>query len=143
MKRFTACWLMAASAWALAASGIQVLQPKAFATAPGAPTALVLLSLHNTGGSADTLLGARTPLAGKVEIHSMDMTGSVMSMRPMASVPVPVGSLVEFRSGGKHLMLVGLARPLEPGMVIPLTLKFQKAGEIKVNVPVLPMTAVR
>jgi periplasmic copper chaperone A len=56
---------------------------------------------------------------------------------------VPVGSLVEFRSGGNHLMLVGLARPLVAGMVLPLTLKFQRAGEIKVNVPVMPMTTGR
>ena len=143
MKLINVLWLMSLSAWAAAASGIQVMQPRAFATAPGAPTALVLLSLHNTGASADTLLGAKTPLAGKVEIHSMGTTGGVMSMRPLTSVPVPVGALVEFTSGGNHLMLVGVARPLEAGMVVPLTLKFQKAGEIKVNVPVLPMTALR
>jgi periplasmic copper chaperone A len=143
MKRLNALWLAAMSTLAQADSGIQVLQPKAFATVPGAPTALVLLSLHNTGASADVLLGATTTLAGKVEIHGTDMRSNVMSMRTLQSVPVPVGSLVEFRSGGNHLMLVGLAQPLTVGMVVPLTLKFQKAGELKVNVPVQPMTATR
>jgi copper(I)-binding protein len=133
-----AMYVVAASA---ADSGIQVMQPKAFATAPGAPTALVLLSLHNTGAVADTLLGASTPLAARVEMHSMNMVGGVMSMRPLATVAVPVGSLVEFRSGGNHLMLVGLTRPLTPGMVVPLTLRFQKAGAQQLSIPVLPMTA--
>jgi periplasmic copper chaperone A len=146
MQRTLILWLIAlstlpAAVAALTAPGIQVLQPSAFATAPGAPTAVVLLTLHNIGASADTLLGAKTPLAGKVEFHSSRMSGGVMSMRPLAKVPVPVGSLVEFHSGGNHLMLVGLVRPLTAGMVIPLTLKFQKGGELKVDVPVLPMTA--
>src|SRR5258706_11190384 len=100
MKRLNILWLLAASTCGMAASGLQVLQPRAFATAPGASTALVLLGVHNTGASADTLLGASSPLAGKVEIHAMTITGNVMSMRPLASVPVPVGALVEFASGG-------------------------------------------
>jgi copper(I)-binding protein len=40
-------------------------------------------------------------------------------------------------------MLVGLLRALEAGTMVPLTLKFQKAGEIKVSVPVLALTAQR
>ena len=141
MRSIATLVLLAWSALAAAASAIQVMQPKAFATPPGAPTALVLLSLHNTGASADVLLGAKTPLAGKVELHGTSMAGGMMRMRPLDRVPVPVGALVEFKSGGNHLMLVGLPRPLTAGMVIPLTLVFQKAGEVKVNVPVLPLTA--
>jgi periplasmic copper chaperone A len=131
---------LAFGAPALADSGIQVMQPRAFATPSGAPTALVLLTLHNIGATADTLLGASTPLAAKVEMHSMDMTGGTMRMRPLKNMPVPVGSLVEFRSGGNHLMLVGLKRPLVAGQVVPLTLRFQKAGAVRVDVPVVPLT---
>jgi copper(I)-binding protein len=128
---------------AAAASAIAVMQARAFATAPGAPTALVVLSLHNTGATADRLLGARTPLAGKVEIHGSSMSDGVMRMRALSALDVPVGGMVELRSGGNHLMLIGLAQPLTAGMVVPLTLTFALAGNVSVNVPVLPMTAQR
>jgi copper(I)-binding protein len=147
MRRATlllCCTLMCTLAVdAAAAAAIAVMQARAFATAPGAPTALVLLSLHNTGAMADRLLGARTPLAGKVEIHGSSMSGGVMRMRALAAVDVPVGSMVELRSGGNHLMLIGLAQPLTAGMVVPLTLTFAVAGKVRVDVPVLPMTAQR
>jgi copper(I)-binding protein len=147
MRRATlllCCTLMCTLAVdAAAAAAIAVMQARAFATAPGAPTALVLLSLHNTGAMADRLLGARTPLAGKVEIHGSSMSGGVMRMRALAAVDVPVGSMVELRSGSNHLMLIGLAQPLTAGMVVPLTLTFAVAGKVRVDVPVLPMTAQR
>ena len=133
--------LLAAGCVQAATPDISVMQPRAFATAPGAPTALVLLSLHNTGGVADTLLGVSTPLAASAEMHATTITGGVMSMRPLASIEIKPGAMVEFRNGGNHLMLIGLTRPLSAGMTIPLTLKFARAGALKVNVPVLPMTA--
>lgn len=132
---------LAAGCIQAATPGIAVMQPKAFATAPGAPTAMIVLSLHNTGGSADTLLGGSTPVAGKVEMHGTTMQAGVMSMRPLAAVEVQPGATVEFRSGGNHLMLLGLTGPLVAGAVIPLTLKFARAGDVKVSVPVLPLAA--
>ena len=39
--------------------------------------------------------------------------------------------------GGDHLMLVGPVRAFGLGERIPLTLRFRKAGDVKVKVPVL------
>jgi copper(I)-binding protein len=50
----------------------------------------------------------------------------------------PGGELV-LKPGGKHVMLMGLVRPLEPGATIEITLNFDKAGPVKVQVPVKAM----
>jgi periplasmic copper chaperone A len=131
--------LLVAARMAAAAdsSGLMVLGARAMATLPGAPNSVVYLTLHNAGGGADRLLGASTPLARRVEIHGADMSQGVNRMRPLDGVAVAVGSLVEFKSGGAHLMLLGLSKPLQAGMVIPLTLRFQRAGSIALQVPVV------
>jgi periplasmic copper chaperone A len=121
-----------------AASNIMVMQARAMASIPGAPAGVVYLTLHNAGGTSDRLLGASTPLAQKVEMHGGGMSHGVAIMRPLEGIDIAVGSIVEFKTGGNHLMLIGLQRPLTAGMVLPLTLKFQKSGEQKVNVPVMP-----
>ncbi len=137
---------MATGWWALlfvvanAASGMMVMQAKAVASIPGAPTSVVYLMLHNAGGTGDRLLGASTPLAQKVELHSSAVSDGVATMRPLDGVDIAVGSMAEFKSGGNHLMLIGLKQPLTAGMVLPLTLKFQKSGQLTVNVPVVALT---
>jgi copper(I)-binding protein len=124
------------SAGAQAASGLMIMNARALASIPGAPTSVVYLSVHNAGGSSDRLVSASTPLARKVEFHSSSLSQGVVSMRPLAGVNIAVGSMVEFRNGGNHLMLVGLLRPLVAGTKLPLTLHFQKAGDLTVMLPV-------
>ncbi len=45
------------------------------------------------------------------------------------------------RPGGLHVMLIDLTAPLQPGQTIPLTLRFEKAGEVTVQVAVRPAGA--
>lgn len=85
---------------------------------------------------ADRLLGASTPAATRVELHTMAMAGDVMQMRQIDAVELPAGQQVEFKPGGLHLMLLGLKRPLAAGSALPLTLRFERAGEIRVELAV-------
>ncbi len=65
------------------------------------------------------------------------MAGSgMMTMQEVASVPVPAGESVSFAPGGYHVMLMELAKPLEVGSSVPLTLTFAKAGEVQVTAEV-------
>ncbi|MFT3905290.1 MAG: copper chaperone PCu(A)C [Steroidobacteraceae bacterium] len=121
---------------AVAAQTLHVMQPTASATPPTATTAAVYLMVHNAGASSDRLIGASTPIADKVEIHTVEMKGDVMQMRPVDGLDLAVGGMIEFATGKQHLMLVGLKQPLKAGDKFELTLKFAKAGELKVNVPV-------
>jgi hypothetical protein len=86
--------------------------------------------------TADRLLSAASPVAKKAELHSMEMAGMVMKMRPMAALDVPAGQPVTLKPGGEHIMLLGLNGPLREGQSFPLTLTFEKAGVREVTVAV-------
>ncbi len=87
-------------------------------------------------GAADRLLSASSPAAGTAEIHSMTMDGNVMKMRQVDAIELAAGQTGELKPGGYHLMLMGLKAPLKAGDQFPLTLKFEKAGEVVVTVKV-------
>ncbi len=69
-----------------------------------------------------SLVGASSPLAKTVEIHEMAMEGGVMRMRALKSLELPAGKRVEFKPGGYHIMLLGLAKPLAAGETVPIEL---------------------
>lgn len=84
----------------------------------------------------DRLVSASTPVAKKAELHTMEMAGMVMKMRPLAGLDIPAGQPVTLKPGGEHIMLIGLNRPLREGQSFPLTLTFEKAGVREVTVAV-------
>lgn len=93
------------------------------------------LWLHNSG-PADRLLSASTPVAAAVELHTMSMEGDVMRMRQIDAIDLPTDEHVELQPGGRHLMFTGLKRPLKAGERVPLSLRFEKAGVVTVEMPV-------
>ena len=91
-----------------------------------------------TGGvSGDRLLSASAGVSKAVELHQMAMEGSVMRMREVPGIDVPAGQTVALKPGGLHIMFMGLSQPLKAGDSFPLTLRFEKAGEVKVDVKVM------
>lgn len=91
------------------------------------------------GAGADRLVSARADIAARVELHTMTMDGDVMRMREIDAIEVPAGRTVELKPGGLHLMFMDLKTPLAAGTRFPLTLRFEKAGEVRVEVPVQRM----
>src|ERR1700758_5399623 len=51
--------------------------------------------------TADRLVSASSPVAKKVELHTMTMEGSTMKMRPMAGLDIPAGQAVSLKPGGE------------------------------------------
>lgn len=94
------------------------------------------MALRNTGTLPDRLVSAASPAARVVELHTHIRDGDVMRMRPVADIPVPPGQTVRLQPGGLHVMLIGLARPLERGQQIPVTLRFERGGEVTVMLDV-------
>jgi len=84
----------------------------------------------------DRLLSVASPVAKKVELHTMEMAGMVMKMRPLAGLDIPAGQPVTLKPGAEHIMLEGLGAPLREGQSFPLTLTFEKAGAREVSVAV-------
>lgn len=107
----------------------------------GAPTAAGYLTLYNHGNDADRLLAASSALAKTVSLHATLMENNVMKMRAQEAVEVPGGGMVELAPGGLHLMFVGLQRTLNEGDTVPVTLSFERAGEISVELTVKPRGA--
>ena len=114
---------------------IMIGHPYARATAPGQSVGGAFLTLDNRGAD-DRLLSATSEMARSVELHSMSMDGTVMRMRQVDGVAAPAGKVIELKPGGLHIMLMGLKAPLKAGDTFPLTLRFEKAGEVTVTVNV-------
>ena len=117
------------------AAKFEVSAPWAAITPAGAKVGAGYFTINNPG-EADTLLGAASPRAKKVELHEMKMDGAMMSMRPVAAVEVPAGAKVTFAPGGYHLMFIDIDAPFADGQTIPVTLTFEKAGAVEVDLAV-------
>lgn len=103
-------------------------------TPPGAPAGAGYLSITNTGARPDRLLSGSSPVAERVEVHEMKLTGGVMRMRPVTGgISVPPGRSVQLAPGGYHVMLIGLKKPLVVGVIVPVTLRFERAGAVEVG----------
>jgi copper(I)-binding protein len=100
-------------------------------------TAAVYMTIANNGADGDRLLGGETDVAQAVEIHDLADVDGMMQMRPLPEgLEIPGGSEVVLESGGLHVMLFGLTRDLPNGETYELTLAFERAGEVTLEVPV-------
>lgn len=126
------------------AAGIDVEQPWARATPAGAQTGAVYMTLDNKSGVADRLTAVASDVAAKVQLHQMKVENGVMQMREVAGgLPIAAGGAVVLKPGSYHVMLIGLKKPLVAGDKIALTLTFEKAGTVSVDVPVQALGAMQ
>lgn len=121
---------------------LEIGHPWARATPPTAPTGGGYLSVKNTGTAPDRLMSVSSPAAKTIQVHEMKMEGSVMRMREIdGPLEIKPGETVTLAPGGMHLMMMGLKAPLKQGEKVPLTLVFEKAGKIDVDLSVVAMGA--
>jgi copper(I)-binding protein len=135
--------LAAAGLYATAAlAQVSVQDPWIRATVPTQKTTGAFMQLR--AAKAARLVEARTPVAGRVEIHQMEMQGQTMRMHAVDSLALPAGQPVDLASGGYHIMLFDLQHPLKEGEQVPLTLTTVgadgKRDSVTVQVPVRPLT---
>ena len=105
-------------------------KPWARATAPGAKVAGGYMLIRNQG-AADRLVSASSPAAAKVELHVHVNDNGVMRMREVPGYDVPAKGSFELKPGGAHLMFLDIKQPFKEGEKLPVTLKFEKAGEVR------------
>jgi len=118
------------------AAGVTVQDAWAAPTPGGVTVSAGYLTIANTGAEADALIGASSPRAGRVEIHEMAMDGDVMRMRPVERLEAPAGGSVALAPGGTHLMFFDVTAPFAEGESVAVTLTFEHAGEVAVELPV-------
>lgn len=76
------------------------------------------------GPRARTLHRVTADYAVRAEMHESMGSGARMSMRPLETVPIPAGGAVEFKPGGRHVMLFDIDRRAKPGASTLLTFVF-------------------
>ena len=115
---------------------IAIGHPFATPSIPGTSNgAAYLASIENNGAAADRLVRASTPIAARVEIHTMNLDAQgVMRMREIDGVELAPKAKVQMKpGGGLHLMLIGLKEPLKEDATFPMTLEFERAGKVEVK----------
>jgi copper(I)-binding protein len=121
---------------------LEIAHPWSRATPPSAPSAGGFLAITNKGTTPDRLVAVRSAASDKAEIHEMKMDGNVMRMRELEKgLEIPPGATVELKPGGLHIMFMGLKAPFAKEARVPITLVFEKAGSIDVNLTVEAMGA--
>lgn len=116
---------------------IAITGPFTRATLPNAPVGGGFLTLTNNGASDDRLVSVSSPIARDAQIHEMAMEGDVMKMRQLVDgLVIPAGQSVVLEPGGYHIMFMGLTQALVEGETVPVTLTFEKAGTITIDLSV-------
>lgn len=124
------------------AGDLVISQPWSRATPGGAKVASGYLTIANRGPVADRLLGGSADIASNVDLHEMTKNGGVMSMRTLVDgLTLAPGATVTLAPGGYHLMFNDIRAPLKQGDTLPVTLKFEKAGDVVVTFKVLVVGA--
>jgi copper(I)-binding protein len=125
---------LAASAQSYALGALRIDHAWSRPNPPGAPTAVGYMTITNTGRTPDRLVGAVSPEAASVEVHQMTMAGGVMRMRPLSGgLPIPASQTVRLAPVGYHLMLIGPKHAFRTGERILAILRFEHAGQVKVE----------
>ncbi|MBU3055829.1 copper chaperone PCu(A)C [Pseudomonas indica] len=117
---------------------LEIDHPWSRALPPNAPAGAAYFTIVNKGEENDRLVGVQTPKAGSAMLHTTVQIGEMMKMQHLDSIAIPAGGKVEFKPNGNHVMLMGLKEPLVDGERFPLTLEFEKAGKVEVEVVVGP-----
>lgn len=139
---FTKTILAAATACALAlpafADGIMIKDPYSRSAGPNSKTGAAFFGIMNTSEQDDRLIGATSDIAKRVELHThIETADGVMQMREVeGGFPVKAGGMHMLARGGDHVMFMGLTQPMLQGETVTVTLTFEKAGDITVEIPV-------
>ena len=135
---FLISFLLLSPAWA--GEGLDV-QGWARATATKARNGVAYITIKNSSGSGDRLLSGKSLVAKSAALHNHVMDSGVMKMRPAGSIEIPAYGTVIMKPGGLHVMFMGLKLPLVKGRSLPLTLTFEKAGTMTIQIKIMGMGA--
>ena len=95
------------------------------------------MMIHDAGSHGDRLIGVEADISDRVQLHTTVMEDGVMRMRHVEDgIEVPAGGMAELKPGGFHVMFMGLKQPLAEGDSFPVTLVFERAGAVTVDVTV-------
>lgn len=117
---------------------LAIAHPWSMELPPNAPTVAAYFVISNAGPDADRLIGVDSPIAGAAQLHEHVNKDGLMKMQQVPTVDIPAGGAVTFAPMAYHVMLLDLKdrSTLTDGQTFPLTLHFEKAGDVTVQVMV-------
>ena len=104
-----------------------------------AQAAGVFMTIKNASDQADRLIRVESPAARAVEIHRTKIAGDMATMERIDALDVPANGEAVLKPGGLHIMLIDPKGQVKTGGTVPLTLVFEKAGQMALDVPVKKM----
>lgn len=121
-----------------ALADITVQEAYARSAMPGAKTGAAFMVIANSGDEDDRLVSVASDAAAKVELHThKDEGNGVMKMVHVEEgFVIPAQGEHVLQRGGDHVMFMGLTAPFEQGSTVAVTLSFEKAGDVDVEIPV-------
>ncbi len=123
---------------AFAESLIVIEDPYARAAGKGAMAGAAFMTIVNAGDEDDRLIAARSDISKRVELHTHieDDAGVMRMVEVEEGFPIAAGETHMLKRGGDHVMFMGLHGNMEHGTTVTVTLVFEKAGEMTVEIPV-------
>lgn len=116
---------------------LQISDPWARAESQTAPECGGFFVVSNKGETADRLVAATCRLAERVEIHAIKVVGADIKMRPLeGGLRLPPDTTLTLKPRGYHLLMRGLTEPLAEGASLPVTLVFDQAGSLDIELAV-------
>ena len=105
-------------------------------------TSAAYMTLEVRGDEPDRLVAAASPVAASATLHTHLMDGGVARMRPVAAIEIAPGEPTVLEPGGLHIMLMGLQEKLVAGKTLALSLTFERAGAVDLQVPIRGMAGM-
>ncbi|AIR89305.1 copper chaperone PCu(A)C [Pseudomonas cremoricolorata] len=128
-----------ASAHEYSVGDLHIAHPWSLALPPNAPNVAAYFVVHNNGQQDDRLLSVDTPLSTDAQLHEhVQGSEGAMKMQQVDSIVVPAGKDLTFAPSAYHVMIL---QPQDRSLLVagqrfPLTLHFQRAGDVTVQVAV-------
>lgn len=133
MKKFV---LSIASIAAVFGADVEIDGAYARASIPNVPNSAAFFVIKNNSDKDIAITGANSDIAEKNELHTHIKENKMMKMMKIEKLVVPAKSSLELKSGGDHVMLIGLKKELKAGDKISLELSFSDGDKKSIKVPV-------
>ena len=137
-KTLLAAASLAIATPALADGTITIADPYAISAMPTAKTGATFMMITNTGGADDRLVSVSGDIAERIETHTHEAgaDGMMKMIHVEDGFVIPAGGSLMLQRGAEHIMMLGLTRPLVQDETFTLTLTFEIAGDVVVEIPV-------
>lgn len=133
MKKFV---LSIASIAAVFGADIEIEGAYARASIPNVPNSAAFFVIKNNSDKDIAITSANSDIAEKNELHTHIKENQMLKMMKIEKLVVPAKSSLELKSGGDHVMLMGLKKELKAGDEISLELSFSDGDKKSIKVPV-------